>query len=101
MKAIKVGVKIGVTKLTLSTTEKSDYIRKISKKLSDCIDLMLKSGSCSYVDTLILAGLNFVDLLEKSEENADLLRKQIVALSKQNDELKERLKKFEFSEELA
>ena len=93
-KTIKVAVSVGSTKLMLTTTEKSEYIKKISKTLSDCVNKIMRSDSeVSYNIALILAGLNFVDEIEKNNESSSDLRKQVLELIEENTKLRKKLEK--------
>lgn len=65
----------GVT-YNLTTSEDKDYVEHMASGIDEVVTNLVKTG-ITQNDALLLACLNFLDKYNKSEENADNLRRQI------------------------
>ena len=74
----KVRIEVGGAKYSISTKEDPEYVQKLAFEVDEQLRALMDAGAgMSLNDALVLTCLNFIDLYQKSEENADHIRRQL------------------------
>lgn len=74
----KIRVEICGSRYVVSSTESVEYVKRLTKIIEEKVKKILDSSpSVTINDAYFLSLLSYVDLYEKSEQNADHIRSQL------------------------